>query len=326
MYLDNKLVFLSGSTGLVGSSIMKYLLDNYPAIRIRASFYKHKKPFIKHKRIEYVYGDLRYKEDCKKMSAGCDCAIMAAANSGGSSVHTSEPWKYIADNVTMISQQLEAFHFQNVKRVVYISSSILYQEFEGHIKEEELDLNQDPSPVYMGVGWVIRFAEKLCKFWHNKYGMEILVARAANIFGPYARFDPQTSNFIPALVRKAVEKEDPFEVWGSRDVTRDVIYSEDFARAIAMIIDKDELKFDIFNIGSGVRTTVQDVVGWALKYAGHKPSTIKYISDKPTTNKFRAIDCSKAREMLGWQPEYRIEEGIRKTTEWWIENRHLWTK
>ena len=326
MYLDNKLVFLSGSTGLVGSSVMKYLLDNYPTTRIRASFYEHTKPFIKHDRVEYVYGDLRLRKDCKRISAGCDCAIMAAANSGGSNVFVSEPWKQIDDNISMCSLQLESFYSQNVKRVVYISSAILYQDLERHIKEDELDLNIDPHTSYFGLGWVLRFVEKLCKFWHDRYGMEILVLRAANIFGPYALFDPQASNFIPALIRKAVDKEDPFEVWGSPDVTRDVIYSEDFARAVVMALDSDEIEFDTFNIGSGVQTSVQDVVGWALKYADHKPSTIRYRSDKPTTNKFRAIDCSKAKERLGWQLECGIEDGIRRTTEWWIKNRSWWTK
>ena len=325
-YLDNKLVFLSGSTGLVGSSIMKYLLDNYPTTRIRASFYNHTKIFIKNERVEYVYGDLGLREVCKKISVGCDCAIMAAANSGGSNVFTSEPWKQITDNVIMSSQQLEAFYFNNIKRVVYISSAILYQDFDKYVKEDDLDLNIDPHPTYFGAGWVQRFLEKLCKFWHDKYGMEILVLRAANIFGPYAKFDPQASNFIPALIRKAVDKKEPFEVWGTPDVTRDVIYSEDFARAIAMILDNDKIKFDTFNIGSGVQTTVRDVVGWALKYAGHKPLTIKYNSDRPTTGKFRALDCSKAKEILGWQPKYGIEEGIKKTTEWWIKNRNQWIR
>ncbi len=59
--------------------------------------------------------------------------------------------------------------------------------------------------------------------------MEIVLVRAANVFGPYARFDPSTSNFLPALIRKAVERLDPFPVWGSPDVVRDVIYSADFA-------------------------------------------------------------------------------------------------
>lgn len=326
MYLDNKVVFLAGATGMVGSSIMRYILDNYPTTKIRACYYRHTKPFINHERVNYVYGGLESKEDCRKLVRGCDCAIMAAAHTAGSNILTSQPWTQVNENVIMNAQMLEAFHFENIKRVVYIGSATLYQEFEGYIKEDELDLNKDPHPAYLGIGWVVRFVEKLCKFWYEQSGMEIIIARATNIFGPYAKFDPATSNFIPAIIRKAVDKMDPFEVWGSSDVTRDVIYSEDFGRAIVMMMDNEQIKFATFNVGSGVKTTVGDVVKWALKYAGHKPKKIEYLSDKPTTIKFRVLDCSKVKKMLGWQLQYSIEEGVKKTTEWWIKNRSWWKK
>ena len=325
-YLDDKLVFLAGSTGLAGSSIMSYILNNYPTTKIRAAYYKHTQPFIEHERIDYVYGELKSKEDCERMVKSCDCAIMAAANTTGSGTINIHPYEQVNDNVIINVQMLSTFHLEGIKRVVFIGSATLYQEFEGHIKEDELDFNKDPHSAYLGIGWVMRFIEKLCKFWHDCFSMEIIIVRAANIFGPYAKFNPLTSNVIPAIIRKAVDKMDPFEVWASPDVTRDVLYSEDLGRAIAMMIDNDKIKFDIFNLGSGVQTTVGQVVELALKYANHKPSDIIYISDKPTTIKFKALDCSKAKEILGWQPRYIVEEGIQKTTEWWIKNKGWWKK
>jgi nucleoside-diphosphate-sugar epimerase len=326
MYLDNKSVFLAGSTGAAGSSIIQYIINNYPMVRIRAAYYKHTKPFIRHERVEYVFGDLKSREDCRKMVKGCDCAVMAAANTAGSNVIVSQPWEHINNNLIMNAVMLEAFNSEKVKRVVYIGSATLYQETEGHIREDSLDLNKEPHPAYFGFAWVVRFIEKLCKFWHDKYGMEIVIARASNIFGPYSKFDPATSNFIPAIIRKAVDKMDPFDVWGSPDVTRDTIYSEDFARAIVMMMDNDKIEFDVFNIGTGIKTTVNDVVQWALKYAGHEPSRIQYSEDKPTTSKFRALDCAKARDFLGWKPQFTIEQGVRDTTEWWIQNKNWWLK
>ena len=325
MYLNSKLVFLAGATGSVGSAILEYLLINYPSVKIRAS-YRQTKPFIKHERIEYVKGDLRIQDDCRKLVKNCDCAIMAASHSGGSKVMTAEPWRFLNDNILMNAQMLEAFYYENIKRVVYIGTSAVYQEFEGYIKENELDLNKDPSPAYFGYGWLTRFTEKLCRFWHDKTGMETIIVRAANIFGPYANFNPERSYFIPAIIKKATDKMDPFEVWGSPDVTRDVIYCEDFARAIVLLLDSEHVKFDIFNIGSGVKTTVGEVVNWSLKYAGHKPSKINYDTSKPTTIKFRALDISKIKHGIGWQPKYTTEEGIKKTTEWWMKNKENWKK
>ena len=67
----------------------------------------------------------------------------------------------------MNTQMIEAFQLENIKRVIYIGSATLYQEFEGSIKEDELDLNKDPNQAYLGFGWVVRFIEKLCKFLAN---------------------------------------------------------------------------------------------------------------------------------------------------------------
>ncbi|MFA5778972.1 MAG: NAD(P)-dependent oxidoreductase [Elusimicrobiota bacterium] len=325
MYLDNKLVFLAGATGSVGAAITEYILSNYPKTKIRA-VYRHIKPFINHNRIEYVNGDLRISDDCRRMVKGCDCAIMAASHSGGSKIMTSEPWRFINDNIIMNSQMLEAFYFENVKRVIYIGTATVYQEFEGYIREDEIDMNKNPHSAYFGVAWISRFIEKLCQFWHDKTGMETIIVRAANIFGPYANFSPERSYFIPAIIKKATDKMDPFEVWGSPDVTRDVIYCEDFAKAILMMLDNKNIKFEIFNIGSGLKTTVGEVVNWALKYAGHKPSKINYDLSKPTTIKFRALDISKIRKIIGWQPQNTIEAGIKKTVEWYIKNKDNWKK
>jgi len=325
MYLDNKLIFLAGATGSVGSAIAQYVIDNQPDTKIRGS-YRTTEPVVKHERIQYVKGDLRTPVDCRRMVRGCDCAIMAASHSGGSGVMSSQPWKFLNDNIIMNAQMLEAFFYENVKRVIYIGTSAVYQEFEGYIKENELDMNKDPHPAYFAYGWLTRFIEKLCRFWHEKTGIEIIIVRAANIYGPYASFSPERSYFIPAIIRKAAEKMDPFEVWGSPDVTRDVIFSEDFARAIVMMLEASSVKFDVFNIGSGRKTTVGEVVERALKHTGHKPSKVNYDLSKPTTIKFRALDIDKIKKALRWQPEYTTDEGIRKTAQWWLANRKTWKK
>ncbi len=323
--LNNKTIFLAGATGLVGSSIMRYITENYPQAKIRAS-YCRTEPFIDHDRVEYVKADLRSLDDCRRMAQGCDCAVMAAANTGGSYQLTSQPWKQVNDNLIMNAQMLEAFSTEKVKRVVYIGSATLYQESAKSLEEDHLDLNINPPRAYFGIGWVVRYIEKLCEFWRSQSDMEIIIVRAANIFGPYAKFNPHTSNFIPAIIRKAVDKTEPFEVWGSPEVTRDVIYCEDFAKAIVTLLCNDEIKFDTFNIGSGIKTTVGDVVNCALKAAGHKPEAITYNSDKPTTIKSRTLDCSKIKQMTGWQPMYSIAEGIEKTVRWWTDNKDRWEK
>jgi len=323
--LENKKIFLAGASGLVGTSILRYILDNYPSVRIKGT-YLSTQPFLKDKRIEFVQADLRRKDDCRLAMRGCDMAIMAAANTGGARAAHDQPHLQTTDNLVMDANLLEACYMESVPRVIFISSASIYQEFEGYIKESQLDWNQDPHPAYFGVGWVKRAIEKLCQFWHDKFGQEIIVIRAANIYGPYANFDPKRSNFIPALIRKAVDKMDPFEVWGNPDVTRDVVFAEDFARAVCLFLAEENIKFEIFNLGAGQAVTVSDVVDQALKCARHTPNNIVYTDKEPTTIQFRALDCGKMKDAIGWTPEISITEGLCNTTEWWIQNKSWWEK
>ncbi|MFA5156117.1 MAG: NAD(P)-dependent oxidoreductase [Candidatus Omnitrophota bacterium] len=326
MALNKKITCIAGATGMVGSSILSQLLIINGNAQIRASSH-NAEPLIRDRRIEYIRADLRSLEDCKQMLRGCGCLVMAAGYGGGAKNTRAFPWQHINENLTMNKQVLEAACLEGVRRVILISSATLYQEFSGNVKEDQLDWNKDPHEAHFAFGWTMRFIEKLCMFVHKRYGIEVIIARAANIFGPFDKFNPEISNFIPALIRKATDKLDPFEVWGSPDVVRDVLYSEDLARAITAMLEKDNLGgYGVFNLGSGRATTVGEVVQWALKYAQHTPTDIKYAQDKPVTIKSRILDCGKAADVLGWRPQYTIEEGIRKTTQWWMENKKWWKK
>jgi nucleoside-diphosphate-sugar epimerase len=318
-------VFVAGATGLTGSAITKHLLARDPSLRIKGTYHSMP-PFLLDERIEYVKTELTSREDCRKAVAGCDSAVLAAAATGGAQSANSEPYRQMSDNLVMDTLLLEAMYLEGIKRIVYLSSATVYQEFNGYLKEDDLDWNQDPHPSYLGVGWAKRAAEKLCQFWHDKYGLEVVILRCANIYGPYAKFDPQSSNFIPALIRKAEAKLDPFEIWGSLDVARDVIFADDVAWAVALSLARRDISFDIFNLGRGQIITVGEVVDLALKYAGHHPKKTICSGDMPTTIGFRALDCNKIKLSLHWEPEYSLAEGIGVTMDWWRKNKESWRK
>ena len=309
---------------MTGTSILRYILEHYPDTDIKAAIHKTE-PDIVSDRVQYVRGDLRDLDQCRKMAAGCDCAVMAAAYAGGAGYVTQSPFEHTRENLLMNRQMLEAFHLENIKRIVFIGSAVIYQSFEGYITEDELDFNKDPHISYFGFAWAMRFLEKMCWYMHEKFDHEIVMVRAANIFGPRDKFGAR-SNFIPAVIRKAADKMDPFELWGSPDVVRDVIYCDDFARAVVMLANDDNIKCAAFNAGTGIKTTVGDVADLALKYTGHKPSEIKWIQDKPTTIAFRALDCAKLKNAVGWEPEFTIAQGIEQTVKWWLEHKETWSR
>lgn len=303
---------------------MEQLLALCPETRIRACW-NHTKPQLRNDRVELVQADLRLEQDCRRVVAGCTAAVMTAAVSVGSAGLRNRPWESVNANLAMNAAMLEAFHQASIGKIVFVGSATVYQPFDGFISEEDLDLNQDPHPAYMGVGWAMRYLEKLCLFWHKTTGMRFGVVRAANIYGPFSRFDPATANVIPALIRKAEARLDPFEVWGAPQVSRDVIFHTDFGLAIVELLRAD-LEFECFNIGSGRPATVADIVCLALASAGHTPGSVVYLGDQPTTIAFRGLDCTKAQRLLGWRSETPLAEGIARTATWWRDNQSRWTK
>jgi GDP-L-fucose synthase len=251
---------------------------------------------------------------------------MAAGVTGGAKMAEREPWAQVTDNVIMDLRMLQAFHMAGVRRLVYVSTASVYQEFDGFVREDQLAWDNDPHSSYFGVGWAKRYLEKACQFWHVTAGIEVVIVRLANVFGPYAKFNPLESNVVAATIRKAVERVDPFEVWGSPNVVRDLIFADDFGAAVVKMMNAIELKFDVFNIGSGRRTTVGEIVDWCLDQAGHRPRALRYSEGEPQTIRTRALDCSKAERILGWVPAVSVEEGVRRTLDWWEANGQSWRR
>ena len=326
MYLSGKRLFLAGGTGLAGSAVLRHVLATVGDVRVRVPYRSRTGAFMKDTRVEYATGDLTQPEDCARMVAGCECAVLAAGRTGGARHARERPWEQVTDNIVMDARLLEALHKAGVRRAVYMGTASAYQDFAGAIKEDELDWAADPAAAYFGVGWAKRSAEKLCYFWHRAGNIEILIARLANVYGPYAHFNPDSSHFVAALIRKAVAAEDPFVVWGNPDVERDILYADDLGRAVVAMLEATQVRFDVFNIGSGRVTTVGEVAKLALRFAGHSPARLVYDSDSPTTTAHLQLDCTKARNVLGWQPEVTPQEGIRRTVEWWKASRETWQK
>jgi nucleoside-diphosphate-sugar epimerase len=322
MLADDARVFVAGGAGMAGSAIVEALLKRRPRGRIRST-YRTTPPEIVDSRVEHVALDLLDAAAVTQAMAGCDAAVMAAAETGGIHMLSHEPWRQVKPNLALAATWLEALHDAQVRRAVFIGSATCYQPSDAPIREDQLDWNQDPSPEAFGVGWVMRSAEKLCEFWSRSTGLEIVRIRAANIYGPRARFDPSRSNFIPALIRKAADGLDPLEVWGSPDVTRDVIFSRDFGEAVARVLEVPGSGGQVFNVGSGHGIRIGEVVDAVLRAAG-TGATAAYSSAHPSSTRSRVLDCDHLFSALEWAPRTSIEDGIRETLQWWRANRTTW--
>ena len=102
---------------------------------------------------------------------------------------------------------------------------------------KKLNLNLPTYDLYLGIGWVYRYLEKLAEWYYLKRGLQVGIIRTANIYGPYDRFDETKSHVIPSLIKRAINKENPFIVWGNKETVRDFVFSDDLSYALLQVLE-----------------------------------------------------------------------------------------
>jgi GDP-L-fucose synthase len=163
-----------------------------------------------------------------------------------------------------------------------------------------------------------RYIEQLATLYFKQYGMEIGIVRPTNIYGPYDKFDDDKSNVLPALIKRALNKEKPYVVWGDGLTVRDFIYVEDFVEDLLDIFD-GYCRCDPVNIGSGEQINIKDAVNIILDVCEHNV-TPQYDITKPTAIPYRMVDITKLKSIFGEIKRTPFREGILKTINWYKSN------
>jgi len=316
MFYHGKVVLVTGGTGFVGTHFVQQLLDLGATVRVTV----HKRPLvIKDKRIQIVQADLTRMEDCLAAVKGVNFVFHAAGAVSAAGLTASKPISAITTNLILTARMLEAACAGNVERFLLFSSSTGYPVTDHPAKEEEM-WTGPTHPSYFGYGWMRRYLERIGEFVVSKYHLKIALVRPTAVYGRWDDFNPATSHVIPALIRKAVEKEDPYEVWGIGTEVRDFLHITDLIRG-SLFMMEHYATCDPVNIGYGKTVTIAGIVNLILKAAGHENATVKFDASKPTTIPFRMVDTSKAKKILGFEPKVSLEEGLKDTVKWYAENR-----
>lgn len=308
-------VLVAGGAGFVGTNLVQRLL--LLGAKVRATIHR-KDLVIQDDRIECIRCDLTKMEDCQKAVRDIDYVFLCAANTSGAAVIAATPLVHVTPNIMMNAQMLEAAYFAKVKKFIWLSSNAAYPPSGNRpVKEEEL-FNGDPYETYFGVGWMKRYTEILCRLYSErlKKPMPTVVIRPSNIYGPYDDFDFATSHVMAALIRRVVERHDPFEVWGTGNDVRDWIYIDDFIDALILAAEKID-SYNPINIGLGKGYSIKQALQMMLEIDGYTNAKIVFDSSKPSMIPIRLIDISKAETLLGFKPKTGLREGIKKTIDWY---------
>lgn len=314
-----KKILVCGVTGFIGRNVAEKLAEN-PSYQVYGVYHK-KAPFT-HPKIIMLSADLTRKEDVERVVEDKDVIIQMAATTSGAKDILSKPFTHVTDNVVMSSLIFRAAYEKGVKHIVFPSCTIMYSSSDTPLKETDFDANREINKNYFGAGWTKVYLEKMAEFFSRLGTTKYTVFRHSNVYGPHDKYDLEKSHVFGATITKVMTAQDKVTVWGTGEEERDLLYVSDLVDAIILSLEKQTTSFELMNIGYGSSIAVHALVKKIVSESG-KPLTIEYDSTKPTIKTKLCLDCTKAKILLGWQPKYSLDEGIRKTFEWYRANHPL---
>ncbi|CCQ73060.1 NAD(P)-dependent oxidoreductase [Magnetospira sp. QH-2] len=308
---------ICGATGFIGRNVTQTLARR-GEVQVRAVY--HRKPPFSCPGVEWVKADLRDPDAVARVVEGADVMIQAAATTSGAGDILTQPHIHVTDNAVMNSLLFRAAHDQGVGHTIFFSCTLMYASSPDPVRESDFDANRDFHPAYFGAGWTKVYLEKMAAFYAGLGRTRHTVIRHSNVYGPHDKFDLAHSHVFGATLTKAMTAKDGrLVVWGSGEEARDLVYVDDLVAFIDAARGGQKTAFEIYNCGSGEAVSVNDLVARIIAASGRE-LRIEHDLTKPTIKTSLALDCSKAREQLGWQPQVGLDEGIRSTLGWWREN------
>jgi GDP-L-fucose synthase len=251
--------------------------------------------------------------------------IHLAALAGGIGANRARPAEFFYNNLMMGVPLFHQAWEQKVEKFVAVGSVCSYPKFTPVPFKEDNLWDGYPEETNAPYGLAKKMLLVQSQSYRQQYGYNSIYLMPVNLFGPRDNFDLETSHVIPALIRKAVEAGERGDaeifVWGDGSPTREFLYVEDAADGIVTAAEKYNGSEPI-NLGSGFEISIKNLVEMTAKMTGFTGKLI-WQTDKPNGQPRRGLDVSRAKEYFGWSAQVSFEEGIRRTIEWFKENKNL---
>ena len=319
-----KNILVTGGAGFIGSNFIYYELEKHPDRRIvcldaltYAGNLETLESALKSKNFRFVKGDITDRKAVEALfeEESFDAVVNFAAESHVDR-SIDEPEVFLKTNILGTQVLLDACRKRAI-RFHQVSTDEVY----GDLPLDRPDLFfTEETPIHTSSPYSASkaAADLLVTAYFRTYGAKVTISRCSNNYGPY-HFPEK---LIPLIITNALEgKELP--VYGEGKNVRDWLYVRDHCKAIDLILEKGRLG-EVYNIGGHNEKTNLEVVKTVLKILGKSEDLIRFVKDRPGHDMRYAIDPTKIRNELGWYPETTFEEGIKKTTQWYLENRAWW--
>ena len=299
----------------MGQSLIRKLLEQ--GAFVRATQFKSRKITLAHKNLEIISCDLRIEDEARPVFKDVEIVFLAAGVVAGAKKIKEDPSYLIMGNLELRSKLIALAARSGARWCAHVSSSYVYPHTARPNVEGEGFQGDPPAPFNYGLGWVERYLETLCKHFHRTSNTKYAIVRPAAIYGPHDNFNLEECHVIPALIVKAVNRMDPFEVWGNGEDVRSFTYVDDLADGLLLATEKYAVA-EALNICPEETHTVKDVVKILFNYLEFHPS-LRFSTDKPSLIPYKVSDPSRAKQLLGWEAKVNLEEGLKRTVDWYVE-------
>ena len=320
-----KTYLITGCAGFIGSNFVHYMLKKYPEILLvnldkltYAGNLENLKDVEGDPRHVFVQGDICDKELVESLFAKYDFDYVinfAAESHVDRSIE--DPGVFLQTNIIGTATMMDACRKYGIQRYHQVSTDEVY----GDLPLDRPDLFfTEETPIHTSSPYSSSkaSADLLVQAYHRTYGLPVSISRCSNNYGPY-HFPEK---LIPLMIANALNDK-PLPVYGEGLNVRDWLYVEDHCRAIDLIIHKGRVG-EVYNVGGHNEMRNIDIVKLICKELGKPESLIVHVADRKGHDMRYAIDPTKIHNELGWLPETKFADGIKKTIDWYLNHREWW--
>ena len=308
MVSKNTKIYIAGHRGMVGSAVWRILESKgYSNLIIKTSaeldlrnqqavldFYNHEKPEV---------------------------VIDAAAKVGGILANNDFPYQFLMENMQIQNNLIDGAHKAGIDKFIFLGSSCIYPKFAPQPLKEEYLLTDSLEPTNQWYAIAKITGVKACQAIRKQFGKDYVSLMPTNLYGSFDNFDLQSSHVLPAMLRKfheaTINNNAPVTLWGSGTPMREFLFVDDMAEAVVFALENNLPEY-LYNVGTGKDITIKELAETIQLVTGHQ-GDILWDSSKPDGTPRKLMDVSKMKEM-GWQYATELEDGIKKTYQWYIEN------
>jgi len=309
-FWENKRVSVTGGEGFLGGHLVSLLEKKNPK----------KISIVRHSEYDLVNGSdvkMMYKDQRP------DIVFHLAATVGGIGVNQRNPGKFFYENAVMNLQVIHNAYLSNVEKIVSIGTVSIYPENSPIPFKEKNIWNGYPQEDNAPYGIAKRIMHTHSLSYRKQYDFNSIMVILTNLYGPNDNFNVDTSHVIAALIRRFYEaiknNEKEVVVWGDGNSTRDFCYIEDIANGIILAGEKYNESTPL-NLASGVEITIEklvEIIKTQMKFEGN----IVWDKNMPVGPNRRNVSIDLARNKINYNPKYSLEEGIRKTIDYYIKSK-----